>query len=60
MKSPRSPHSEVADCVDQVMRSRRSVRAYKPHPVPRDLVMPRQCVEDFVRLTGFETSTAWH
>lgn len=30
--------AEVGRCVDQVLRSRRSVRAYKPDPVARELV----------------------
>ncbi|MBT2325395.1 nitroreductase [Variovorax paradoxus] len=38
-KSPEWSQAGVAGCVDQVLRSRRSVRAYKPDPVPQDLVL---------------------
>jgi nitroreductase len=32
------PQADIADCVDAVMRSRRSVRAYKPDAVPAETV----------------------
>jgi nitroreductase len=35
---------DIAGCVGQVLRSRKAVRAYKPDPVPQDLV--RQILEE--------------
>lgn len=31
--------ADIAACVDEVLRTRRSVRAYRPEPVPRETVM---------------------
>lgn len=33
------PQADIAGCVDEILRSRRSVRAYKPDAVPRDAVL---------------------
>ena len=33
METAHDPQAAIAHCVDQVLRSRRSTRAYKPDPV---------------------------
>lgn len=33
------PQTDTSRCVDDVLRSRRSVRAYRPDPLPRDAVL---------------------
>jgi nitroreductase len=39
MQLQASPQPDTAHCVDEVLRSRRSVRAYRPDPLPRDVVL---------------------
>lgn len=39
MLPPEWSQADVRSCVDAVMRSRKSVRAYKPDPVPRETVL---------------------
>jgi nitroreductase len=39
MPPPEWSQAEIGRCVDDVLRSRRSVRAYKPDPVSRDVVL---------------------
>ena len=39
MASPELTQAEVERCVQGVLRARRSVRAYRPDPVPRDTVL---------------------
>ena len=39
MSAPEWSQADVARCVHDVLRTRRSVRAYKPDPVPRDTVL---------------------
>src|SRR4051794_32584481 len=39
MTSPRWSQAEIGHCVDQVLHSRRSVRAYRPAPVQREQVL---------------------
>jgi nitroreductase len=38
MSIPEAAQADIARCVDAVLRSRRSVRAYKPEAVPRETV----------------------
>ena len=39
MTSPKWSQADIGQCVEQVLWSRRSVRAYKPDPVPREQVL---------------------